>query len=242
MAAGLEKWVAVCVATVIASIPAYGQGKPAPETNCHARIATLADASFSGQSREQLQEIHKFLFACIAYHAATLSKVAAVNAAMELESLWEALDKSREEASAAIPLPSDAVIVKISPLQVGSIFYITFASVGHTCEVKTTADIWCKYYPGGSHYDYSTQKNELDFAYRRFVGAVLANKGTSYAIGCVEGDHACLRPRYGETWAVMEGTTIRFPAGNVEWTDHESGRKVDEQPALFTLLGRLPNQ
>jgi hypothetical protein len=40
----------------------------------------------------------------------------------------------------------------------------------------------------------------------------------------------------------MEGTTIRFPAWNVEWTDHESGRKVDEQPALFTLLGRLPNQ
>jgi len=252
-------------ATQINSALAQAKAKTStPISRCHGRISRLDGITegFTKRTTGELGEIRTFLEGCLQNSYDQLSKRDLSLAAIELEWVQYALDQTPEDSDAdytttttdpkiarsdTAVLPPDSrqqdgsVMVTVSPLELGSTFYITFAGKQHTCDVSTTARVVCKYYPGTWHYDYSTQKNEMDVGYHIFIGAVLVNNGKTYAMGCVESDHTCLRPAYGQTLAVIDGSTIRFPAWNVGWTDPDTGRKLDEQPALFTLLGALPN-
>jgi hypothetical protein len=233
---------AMCLAVTMLSISAQGQQKsrtPSPAARCHARIMALygARVKFGEKSRQELYEIARFLNACVEESFESLSKADLSKAAMELEWVTYSVDQLPDQASAVVP--KDAAMVKVSPFEVGSIFYMTFAGLRHTCQVQTTDEVSCKYYPGSTQYDPVTQKTSLDIAYRYFTGGILTYNGQRQVIGCVYGDHTCLRPVYGDTPAVIEGTTVRFPSWKVQWSDPATGRKLDEQPALFTLLSAV---
>src|ERR1017187_2091668 len=100
----------LCLVTSVFCIfvPAQQKSKGATSsaTRCHARIVALdgVEEKFSEKSRQELEEIRKFLDTCVQSYE-SLSKADLSKAAIELEWVTYSIDHSPDDTSAAVVAP-----------------------------------------------------------------------------------------------------------------------------------------